>query len=112
MTDKSVGQQIAEAVIRHNCFKRQICQPWECLRCADTIKMLDAILSIKRNDTTLRRVVELWEQGKLVQLDDDQEGPTISPLGSWSMLFQDGYDLGAKETKEAGFKRVTEIRGE
>ena len=36
----------------------------------------------------------------------EQDGPTISPLGSWSMLFQDGYDLGVKEAKEQGWVRT------
>ncbi len=43
--------------------------------CASNADAVTAIISVERNGIPLKRVVELWEQGKLVQLEEDQSWP-------------------------------------
>ncbi len=82
-------------------------------------EIVKAILSIERNGIPLKRVVGLWEQGKLVQLDEDQrwpDNPHDFTDRQRRLHFYECHDrchaAEQEAAEEAGFKRVTEIRGE
>ncbi len=85
---------------------------------AEAESTLAKINSIQHDGIPLKRVVGLWEQGKLVQLDEDQrwpDNPHDFTDRQRRLHFYECHDrchaAEQEAAEEAGFKRVTEIRG-
>lgn len=72
-----------------------------------TYTKVDDILSIKLRDKTLKEWIELYEQGKLVELADDQSLPDKPEEWEQENLdYQVGYLFGQDSLKKANFKKV------
>jgi len=63
----------------------------------------EAILSIKVGSITLRQLLELLEQGKLVKLSDNQEHPSFLTLGG---IAAELVSRCREADDKAGFKKV------
>ncbi len=110
MTDKSVEQQIAEEY-----YHFTIKQGWRLAGMELAIHQASGdfakgFLSIERNGIPLRRVVELWD--RLVVLDEDQKLPEPVYLAREYLDPAWVEEAVKSDMLRAGFKRVTEIRGE
>ncbi len=120
MTDKSVEQQIAKIICPWS-ENPKVCESCATFGpCPPKMKQgifgeTQAILSMERNGIPLKRVVELWEQGKLAQIQDNQTIKGHVVMSKGFRMTNDaaaGWNECARHHREAGFKRVTEARGE
>lgn len=53
-------------------------------------------------------ILALLKQAGYVRLSEDQSLPELSKLGSWSRLWQDGYEMCQQDMLKAGFKKIAD----